>query len=150
MAQANFDPNIFLSQPIEGATSTEMLNCPVGEYTMIAEKFELKPWTNDGRDSLMVNITWSIEDEGVRNYMGRSKVLVPQTLWINIEDGKIPTAKGKNVSLGIFREAIGKNTGNFNFSDIPGSMAKGKVSHRPGKDERAGQIFPFVEAVAKL
>lgn len=145
----SFDPSTFLNQTFDEALDTKVIPCPVGEYLGLAEKVEVKPWAaRDGSSSgLKLEIMWNIEDDNVRQLLGRDKILVKQDQMLDLTDtGQLDLGKGKNVGLGRIREALGLNTAGepFSFAMIQGRMAKVKVSHRPvGED-----LFAEIKAIA--
>lgn len=145
-----FDPNTFLNTTYDEALDTKVVPCPVGEYLGLAEKVEIKQWAaRDGSSSgLKLAILWDIQDENVKQLLGRDTVRVPQDQMLDLtETGALDFGKGKNVGLGRIREALGLNTPGepFAFSMIQGRMAKVKVSHRAvGED-----LFNEIKAIAK-
>lgn len=144
----SFDPNTFLNQSYDEALDTKVVPPPVGEYLALAEKVDIKPWAaRDGSSSgLKLEILWDVQDENVKQLLGRDTVRVPQQQMLDLTDtGQLDFSKGKNVGLGRIREALGLNTPGepFAFSMIQGRMAKVKVSHRPYNDD----LFAEVKAI---
>ena len=142
---SEFDPNVFLNQTYDEALDTKLIPCPASEYLGLADKVDIKKWAaKDGSSSgLKVVILWSIEDEGVREFLGRDKVLVPQEQMLDLtEEGGLDFGKGKNVGLGRIREALGLNTPGepFAFGMIQGRMAKVIVSHRDYNGDAIAEI----------
>ncbi len=149
-----FDPNVFLNQTFDEANSTESVPCPVGEYLAIADKVELKTWASgDGSASgLKLEILWDLQDENVKELLGRASVKVRQQQMLDMtEDGKtLDFGKGKNVGLGRIRAALDLNTPGeaFSFPMIQGRMGKVMVSHRPDKNDPA-KMYDEIKAVTK-
>ena len=145
----SFDPNTFLNQSYDEALDTKVTPCPVGEYLALAEKVEIKSWAaRDGSSSgLKVEVVWDIQDDSVKQMLGRDTVRVRQQQMLDLTDtGQLDFGKGKNVGLGRIRAALNLNTPGepFAFSMIQGRMAKVKVSHRPvGED-----LYDEVKAIA--
>ena len=147
-----FDPNSFFEQVITEVGSTEAVPIPAGEYLATIDKKEVATWQKKDDPSvsgLKLKITWSLEDQAVRDLLGRDKVVVAQDIMLDItETGSLDMGKGRNVGLGRLREATNLNTPGqpFAFSMLVGRMAKVKVTHRLVDN------VPFAEikAVAKL
>jgi hypothetical protein len=147
---ANFDPSVFLNMEFTEANSTDFVPVPAEEYFAIVDKVEPQQWAKkDGTKSgLKVAITWSIDDAGVRELLGRDKITVRQDLMLDTtEQGTIDMGKGKNVGLGRLREALGLNKPGvaFRFSDFVGQYAKVKVDHRTEN----GNIYAEIRNVMK-
>ena len=147
----SFDPNTFLNQTITDANDTKVIPVPVGEYLAIAEKAEIKPWASkDGSSSgLKLEVVWSIEDENVKQLLGRDTVKVAQQQMLDLtETGQLDVSKGKNVGLGRIREALDLNTPGvpFSFGMIQGRMAKVKVSHRVSGEDVYSEIKQITKA----
>lgn len=147
-----FDPDLFLSQTVDQANDTKVVPCPAGEFTGIVKEFKARQWTakNDPSNTgVTLDITWTVDDEGVRQVLDRSEVTVRQGIMLDVtEAGALDLGKGKNVGLGRLREALGLNVPGqpFAFSMLTGQIAKLTVSHRVvGED-----IFADVKMVAKI
>lgn len=150
MNATTFDPATFLNATYDEALDTKVVPCPVGEYLGLAEKVEVKQWASkDGSSSgLKLVILWDIQDENVKQLLGRDTVRVPQDQMLDLtETGALDMGKGKNVGLGRIREALGLNTPGepFAFSMIQGRLAKVKVSHRASGED----LFNEIKAIAK-
>lgn len=146
-----FDPATFLNATYDEALDTKLVPCPAGEYLAIADKVDVKPWaTKDGSKSgLKAVIQWDIQDENVKQLLGRDKVVVPQDQMLDLtETGNLDFGKGKNVGLGRIREALDLNTPGepFAFAMIQGRMAKVVVSHRTGDNPE--DLFNEIRRVA--
>lgn len=147
----SFDPNTFLQQSFEGEASTKTLPVPEGEYPAIIDKVDIKTWqTKDGSNSgLKLELVWDIQDEEVKELLGRSKITSRQQIMLDLtEAGGLDLGKGKNVTLGRLREAIGKAdpTAPFSFPEFQGLMAKVAVKHRIDGDN----IYDEVRGTTKL
>lgn len=146
-----FDPNQFLDMQTNEALDTKVVPCPVGEYLATAEKIEVNHGEKDGKSWTMMNITWEIQDEGVKAFLARDKVTVRQGISLDITDaGSLDYGKGRNIGLGRLREALGQNSPGrpWTPSMIPGNMAKVSVSHRIDKRDNE-TIFADIKAVTK-
>lgn len=147
-----FDPTTFLNQSFEGSNDTKIVPCPAGEYLGIADKVEIVPWASrDGTKSgLKAKILWDIQDDNVRQLVGREKVLAPQDIMLDLtEDGNLDMGSGKNIRLGRLREALGLNNPGeaFSFGAVQGQMATVNVKHRTG--ENPEDVYAEVDRVAK-
>lgn len=149
-----FDPSQFLDMTIEGDNSTVAIPPPAGEFPAIIDKVDVRQWTK--RDDptvsgLTLEVFWAIEDSGVKEMLGRDKVLVKQGIMLDItEAGGLDMGKGKNVGLGRLRAAVNLNNPGqaFSFQQLPGQMGKVTVTHRPDKDDHE-KIYPEVKTVVR-
>lgn len=148
----SFDPNQFLDRQFNEANSTEAVPIPVGEYTAVVSEVKCRPWQKKDDPSvagLALDILWEIDDQGVKDLLGRTKVMAKQGVMLDMtEGGGLDFGKGKNVGLGRLREATGLNTPGqpFSFTMLTGRPAKVKIEHRVNGE----QVFAEVKAVAKL
>ena len=145
-----FDPTTFMNQTVDEALDTKVVPCPVGEYLGLAEKVDIKQWAaKDGSSSgLKLVILWEIQDENVKQLLGRQKVVVPQEQMLDLTDtGALDLGKGKNVGLGRIREALDLNTPGqpFSFPMIQGRVAKVAVTHRAAGED----LFNEIKKIAK-
>lgn len=147
----SFDPAVFLNQQFEGANDTKITPCPVGEYPALSDKVDVVKWQkkdDPSTNGLKLVILWDIQDDGVKQLLGRDKVLVPQDVMLDLTDtGELDMGSGKNVRLGRLREAVNLNTPGqpFSFGALRGQLAKVNVSHRTGKSPE--DIFSEVDRV---
>lgn len=141
----SFDPNQFLDAQFTESNDTKSLPIPEGEYQALIEKVGIrqgviKKGDRVGESFLALDVTWDIDDQGVKQAMDRSKVTVTQGIMLDLtEEGNIDFGKGKNVTLGKVREAVGLNVPGqpFAFNMFPGRAAKILVKHRiDGEDIR--------------
>lgn len=145
-----FDPNEFLNQTVDTANDTKLINPPdnmSGEgYQILAGKLDCRTWTKKDDPSvsgLALDIQWEIQDEAVKMFCGREKVICKQGIMLDLtETGGLDMSKGKNIGLGKLREALGLNIPGqpFSFSMIPGRMAKGFVQHRVNGEDIYAEI----------
>lgn len=148
---SQFDPASFLNQEFNEALDTKVVPCPVGEYLAISDKVEIKPWSaKDGSSSgLKLEILWDIQDDNVKQLLGRDTVKVMQQQMLDLtETGALDLAKGKNVGLGRIREALDMNKAGepFSFAMMQGRMAKVNVTHRPYGDDLFAEIKRIASA----
>jgi hypothetical protein len=74
----------------------------------------VRTWTSkkdSTKSGVVLEVIWSIEDQGVKDTLGRDKVTVKQGVMLDMTpDGSgLDMGKGKNVSLGRLREALNMN-----------------------------------------
>jgi hypothetical protein len=146
-----FDPATFLNQSYDEALDTKVIPCPVGEYLGLAEKVDVKTWAaKDGSSSgLKLVILWDIQDDSVKQLLGRDTVKVGQDQMLDLtETGQLDFGKGKNVGLGRIREALGLNVPGeaFAFSMIQGRLATCLVSHRIVGEDAYAEIKKITKA----
>jgi len=146
-----FDPDQFLAQTIEQANDTKVVPCPAGEFMGYVKEFKARQWTSKKDPSISgvaLDITWVIDDQGVRQLLDRDEVTVKQGVMLDMtEQGGLDMGKGKNVGLGRLREALGLNVPGqaFSFPMISGRVAKLSIAHRVVDED----IFADVKGVAK-
>lgn len=146
-----FDPVQFAEQVVTEQMDTKLIPVPVGTYNMLLEKYTVRQ--NQGKQDptkvyVSLDITWEVLDEGVKSQLSRDKVTVPQSIMLDIENGRIAVGAGKNVGLGKLRQALGLNVPGepFSLGMIAGRMAKGTVYHDPYN----GEIYSKVKSVEAI
>lgn len=147
-----FDPNAFLDMQVTENNDTKTIPVPVGEFTAVASKVDCRQWQSKNDPSmsgLTLDITWDIDDAGVKEALGRDKVIVRQGIMLDLtESGGLDMGKGRNIDLGKLREGLNLNQPGqpFSFSMIPGRVAKVVVSHRIDGEN----IYAKVKGVARV
>lgn len=150
-----FNPDQFLEAVITDANSTSSLPVPVGEYIAVVKTIKAREWKgkNDPtQGGMILDVTWSIDDENVKAAMDRKEVTCRQSIMLDMsESGGLDISKGKNVGLGRLREALGLNVPGqpFKFDMIVGRPAKVSVAHRTDPSDTS-KIYDEVKMVAKL
>lgn len=149
-----FNPDLFLDQTTTEANDTKFTPVPVAEYVAIIDEVKARQFA-DKNDSTKtytsLDVKWLIDDENVKALLGRDKVTVQQSVFLDItESGGLALGKGQNIALGKLREAVGLNNPGQAFapSMLNGRMAKIAVTHRDGKEP--GDKIASVSAVTKL
>ena len=125
-----FNPEAFMNSTINDASSSQYNVTPEGEFTGIISKIEVKTVGADNKP--VINVTWKIDDESVRQETGLSEPTVRQTLWLDVtEQGGLDMGKGKNVALGKLRDALGQNTPGKPWMPgmLEGGVATVKIKH---------------------
>lgn len=147
-----FDANQFLDMSVDGTMDTKAIPVPVGEYIAVIEKVEARPWaskTDASKAGVALDILWSIDDAGVKETLGRDKVIVKQGIMLDLtESGGMDLGKGKNLGLGRLRTALNMNQPGQPFapSMLPGRVAKVKVEHRIAGEDIFAEVKQVVAA----
>lgn len=147
-----FDPNAFLDMQVTETNDTKVIPVPVGEFVAVADKVDCRQWqskADPSKSGLTLDITWLIDDAGVKETLGRDKVTVRQGIMLDLtESGGLDMGKGRNVGLGKLREGLNLNQPGqpFSFSMIPGRVVKVSVSHRIDGEN----IYAEVKGVARV
>ena len=145
-----FDPNSFFEQVITEVGSTEAVPIPAGEYLATIDRKEVTTWQKKDDPSvsgLKLKITWSLEDQAVRELLGRDKVVVSQDIMLDItETGSLDMGKGRNVELNRLRAAVDLNVSGFSFHQLDGRMARVTVKQDQDKNDPQ-KFYARVKAV---
>ena len=145
-----FDPNSFFEQVITEIGSTEAVPIPAGEYLATIDKKEVTTWQKKDDPSvsgLKLKITWSLEDQAVRDLLGRDKVVVVQDIMLDTtETGGLDMGKGRNVELNRLRAAVDLNVSGFSFHQLDGRMARVTVKQDQDKNDPQ-KFYARVKAV---
>jgi hypothetical protein len=143
---STFDPSIFEQTVLNESNDTRIAPVPEDEYLGEIKSYEFRT-TNSGKT--MVNVLWKTTDPKAVDATGLPEPTVRQTIWLDVTDaGGLDMGKGKNVSLGKFREAIDMNKPGFTWQNTIGKLARIKVKHDIAKDG-SGEIYANVAAVTK-
>ena len=146
-----YDAQSFLDSTVTQANDTRIIPCPQGEFQAFIDKVVPRQWTSkDGTSAgVALDVFWNIEDQQVKQTLGREVIVVKQGIMLDLTSaGGLDVSGGKNVGLGRLREAVNLNQAGkpFSFTQLPGQMAKVKVSHRiDGED-----IYAEIKAVSKF
>ena len=145
-----FDPNSFFEQVITEIGSTEAVPIPAGEYLATIDKKEVTTWQKKDDPSvsgLKLKITWSLEDQAVRDLLGRDKVVVVQDIMLDTtETGGLDMGKGRNIELNRLRAAVDLNVSGFSFHQLDGRMARVTVKQDQDKNDPQ-KFYARVKAV---
>jgi hypothetical protein len=142
-----FNVQDFLNQTVSESNSTEIEQVPPGTYQACLEKIEAKQYPrkdDPSKVSFKCELQWSILDDAVLSDLERDKVIVRQDFFLDInESGRISTERGKNVSLGRLRVALGLNdTGQvFSLNDAVGRCAQVLVKQDLYKDKMYSKVY---------
>lgn len=123
-----FDPAAFFQTDIAGSFDTSRPPVPPGEYPASVSKIDLRSGISaKGRPWASLNVIWEIDDETVRQETGLSKPTARQKLFLDLNEAGdgLAIGRGKNVDLGVLREAVGQNFSDrpWNFNMLEGASA---------------------------
>lgn len=150
-----FDPNQFADFSTDQTNDTQLRPVPEGEYTAVIQSYEPRTWTSRDdptKSGVALDIKWEIDDEALKQELGRKPTIKQGVMLDLTEDGKgLDMGKGRNVGLGQLREALGLNQPGqrFGFAMLPGGIARVKVGHRPDKEKTNPDGSPVVYAEVK-
>jgi hypothetical protein len=133
-----FDAEKFLNQTINTPLSTATTPCPEGEYKAFVDdgdnaiSFQEGGQDRNGNDlSPRMKVNFVIMGDQIPNQqLKRDKVIVTQTMWLDVDGDTIDLSEGKNVGLGRLRKALGQNDGAWNPLMMKG---KGPVMIKVGQ-----------------
>jgi hypothetical protein len=135
-----FDAQNFMNAVFTEVNDTKIVPCPAGEFYAQIEKVEPKSGTigkgeRVGEPWASLAVTYTIEDEAVKQLVGRDIVRVTDGVMLDLTaSGGLDMGKGKNIALGRLREATGLNQPGKQFSPLMlvGQRVKVAVRHVPG------------------
>lgn len=115
---STFDADAFMQETVDAEMDTVVLPCPPGTYSAQIEDIKVREIESNGEKRYPMDVIYNVLDDAVRNELGREKVTVRQTIWLDFDPvtGKLDASKGKNVGLGKLREACGMNASGKAFS----------------------------------
>lgn len=122
-----FNPETFMDSTITAPNSTKVESVPPGEYRAVIDPEGVKPpkvvtSQKSGDQFVFLEIPWLVDDDQLKEKLGRDKLQVRQTISLDITpEGALDMGKGKNVGLGRLREALGMNEGPFNPRHLAGA-----------------------------
>jgi hypothetical protein len=149
-----FDPESFMSAPVEGALDTHSEPIPEGVFAAIIDDLKVREAKGrDGNPVYPLDVIFEITDDTVKTQLGRDKVTCRMSIWLDVtSQGQLDMGKGKNVGLGKLRDAVGQNNPG-QLWQMP--MLKGagpvavRIKHTPNKDDPSAPPFANVVSVAK-
>lgn len=150
---SDFNSAEFLGETFTESTSTEMVQVPPGTYPAVVKKLDARQGEKEGKTWRAVDITWEIDDATVKQATGMEHPTVRQGVFLDLtEAGQLDFGKGKNVTLGRIRAALGQNDPGkaWSFSQLLGGAATVTVVQEPGKGADAERLFARVKSVAAL
>ena len=139
MVDSTFNVDTFQNTEIEGANSTEFTPVPEGEFVASVSKFAIR----QAKQSVILDLTWGIDDAGVAAETGIDNPSVRQSIFLDVSDsGGLEGGKGKNVQLGRLREALNQNQNGqpWSFGQLIGQVAKVSIKHRMYEDATYAEV----------
>jgi len=142
MSDTTFDPDVFLSTEVEGELSTTYLPVPEGEYVASIDDIKIK----SPKGSVILEVLWDLQDNEVKEIMSMDKVVVRQSIFLDVEEetGALSLGENKNVRLGRLRENLGQNTPGqpWSFLSLKGAgPVTVTVSQRPSTKEGEDDVI---------
>jgi hypothetical protein len=152
------DPTQFLNTTVDQGMATSLDPVPEGEFKAISDpldkdsfsSFDYKKGERAGTKGYRMTILWKIDDESAGEYNGR-KVRQQFIVDITADGTGLDYGKGKNITLGRLREALGQNQGGQPWapSMLGSQVAKIKVKQRVD-DQDASKVYSEVHEVVAL
>lgn len=151
---STFDATSFLDQETNSQMDTRFPLIPQGEYPAIVDAIDARQQESTkvpGEVWTILDVTYAIDDAGVREETQLPKPTIRQSIFLDMEDGKLATGTGKNVNLGRLREALGLNQPGqaFNFRMLVGQACIVSVKHNPDKNDPE-IVYANVNKIAAL
>ena len=150
---SSFDADTFLSSAVEGESETHFVPVEEGEYVAIIDNIGAKEVTTKNGEATILDVFYEILDDEVKVVMGMEKVVVKQSIFLDMEaNGALVVGeKNKNVKLGKLREAVNQNTSApWSFRDLKGAgPLMIKVSQRPDQND-SSIVYNDVQRTAAM
>lgn len=162
-----FNADTFMQQTVDQPLETEWTLVPEGEYQATIDDFtaeaieqiafNYKQGPKAGTPGVMSKFTipFVIQDDAVKQAMGRDKVVVTKQVILDINDqtGGLDWGKNKNIELGRVRQGAGQNVpGPWSVAQLRGAgpmMVKVTHSQFDRKDGSKGTRVE-VDKVARI
>lgn len=139
-----FDANTFLDSTISGPTSTERVLVEPGVYSAFVSDLKSSTGFSEKNNAqwARMDVIFEIEDDHQKERTGRNRILMTYGIMLDLdpETGDLAEGRGKNVKLGKFRKAMGKNDGAFNPRELMHLYAKVDVKHEIYNNEPQERI----------
>jgi hypothetical protein len=130
-----FDPEQFMHQTVDRPLETEFTMVPQGEYLASIDDFDrdalesidftYKRGPNAGSpgNMLKLSLPFVINDDAVRQELGRDKVVVTKQIILDTDDnGQLAFGTNRNIELGRIRDAVGQNVnGPWSLMELRGA-----------------------------
>jgi hypothetical protein len=152
MTTETFDADTFMQTATDGEMSTQVEVCPAGEFLAAIESIEVDSFQgkkDPTKTYRKMRVKWSIDDAAVKEKLGRSVVSANQDIFLDITaDGALDRGRGKNVTLGRLREAVGQNTPGKPWAPnmLVGCPARVRVEHESGNTGVFAKVVDVVSA----
>ncbi len=130
-----FDKETFMNAEVIGAMETVYTPVPEGEWQGYVKEVDPR----EVNDEPVIDLTWVIIDDRVKEQLGIDEPTVRQTLFLDFDsNGVLSFGPNKNVQLGRVREVAGLNdpAAPFNFRMLQGiGPFTLKIDHRADKKD---------------
>lgn len=143
----------FLNMAVEGSSSTELPIPEPGEYRAVvtevgARTFTFKKGDRAGSEGMSLDVTWQIDDEAVKEALGYQPKIRQSVLLDLTPSGGLDMGKGKNVTLGRLRDALGQNQDGRPWAPnmLNGQVAVVNLQHRIDGDK----VYADIKGVRAL
>ena len=147
------DPNEFMNLSIQGASSTETAIPDPAEYTGVIQEVAARTFTfrkgdKAGQEGLSLDVTWELEAPAFKETYGYHPKVRQSVLLDLTPTGGLDMGKGKNVTLGRLRDAVGQNSEGRPWAPtmLQGQVAVVNVTHRLDGDK----VYTDVKGVRPL
>ncbi len=130
----SFDPDTFLDQEVAQPMETRYTPIPENTYKAFIDDIVVR----DAKGTPVLDVVWQIPDEALQENLGLEKILVRQSIFLDIDDdGRLLFGPNQNIRLGSLREALAQNKkGRWSFRSLVGAgPCMIKVSQKPDKDD---------------
>jgi hypothetical protein len=145
-----FDANTFLDTQISGPTSTERILIEPGVYSAYIVDLKSASGFSDKSQShwARLDVVFELDDEHQKERTGRARLMLTYGIMLELDENQdLAEGRGKNVKLGKFRKAVGKNDGPLNPRELMHLYARVQVSHEIYNNEPQEKITA-VSAIA--
>jgi hypothetical protein len=139
----SFDANSFLDSTIAGASSTERILIEPGVYPAFIADLKTATGFSEKSNSqwARLDVVFELDDETQKERTGRARILMTYGIMLDLdENGDLDMKRGRNVRLGKFRKAVGKNDGPLNPRELMHLYAKVEVRHEIYNNEPQEKI----------
>ena len=141
---SEFNADQFMNTEVEGEMSTDYVPIPENEYRAVIKEVQAR---TTPKGTPLMEVTWIIDDQEVRDLIGMDEPTARQTIWLDINEatGGLDFGANKNVALGRLREALGQNDGQpWSPNRLMGQVATVNIKHRLTDQ---GGVFAEVKGV---
>ena len=147
-----FDPEAFMHDEVEGALDDKYTPIIEGDWTAYIDRVEADTRKGkDGEQSHILEVYYAVMDEEVKEAAEMDDPTVRQTVWLDIEKGRLARGKNKNIQLGRIRTAVNQNERGVPWSPhqlVGAGPVKIKVEHSYNLDTGDGPYARVVRVVA--
>lgn len=132
---SEFHPDNFLDTEMDDALEDVYTPIPEADYMALVDDIKMR---TTKADQQILDVTYDILDEDLKTKMDTEKVIVRQSLFLDIDNGVLALGSNKNIKLGKLRAALGQNVQGKPWSP---RLMKGAgpikihVTQRPDKDD---------------